>query len=180
MQSKRNPNGTNAQRPEYGTYSPVAEIERLRNFVEKSGLWIPNKFYENVRIGDVIDLYTLPPELKQLYCNDQFRELCSYSEEDMRALPFPQLFWRSDEIQKQLIHRTTEVSLQGSEAQPWNIANHELVETAHPRKRTFEINLGWVAPCFKRGSQERAGFVSSLKVELIFEWPDFDAEKESA
>jgi len=159
--------------PDYSAYDVVQERERLRNFLKENGLWIPEAFFQNIRTGDVIDLYSKPPQLSLLYCNSEFKRLCSYSKEQMEKMPFTQLFWRSDEIQQKVIHRMTEIALQSSEAAPWGIENHELVESLHPRKRTFEINLGWIAPCFDLATRERRAFVSSLKVALIFEWPDF-------
>lgn len=162
-----------AVEPDYSRYDVEVERQNLRQFLEEKNLFIPEKFYLNIRTGDVIDLYTNPPQLSLLYCNSEFKRLCSYSKEQMEQIPFTQLFWRSDEIQQKLIHQMTAVALQSEEAVPWGIENHELVESLHPRKRTFEINLGWVAPCFDRATHERRAFVSSLKVALIFEWPDF-------
>lgn len=159
--------------PDYGSYDIEAERNALRAFAERNGLWIPENFYANIRQGDVIDLYETPPSLKQLYCNNQFRELCSYTEEQMKHLPFTKLFWRSDEVQQAIVQTATKAALQCEEARPWNIETHELIETLHPRKRTFEIDLGWVAPCFRARGHERVAFVSSLRVSLIFEWPDF-------
>lgn len=175
MTNSSYPNRVGAVEPDYSQYDVEHERERLRDFVHTNGLWIPEAFFANIRTGDVIDLYTSPPQLSLLYCNSEFKRLCSYSKEQMEKVPFPQLFWRSDEIQQKLIHRMTAIALQSDDAAPWGIENHELVESLHPRKRTFEINLGWVAPCFDRTTRERKAFVSSLKVALIFEWPDFKA-----
>lgn len=167
------PRQQNPVHPDYAAYDLESEVRSLRAFAEREGLWIPENFYRNVRQGDVIDLYESPPSLKQLYCNSQFRELCSYSDEQMKHLPFTKLFWRSDEIQQAIVQKATVAALQNHEAMPWDLEAHELIETLHPRKRTFEIDLGWVAPCFRARDHGRVAFVSSLRVSLIFEWPDF-------
>lgn len=160
----------NQKKPDYSDYDLEKEKADLRKFLDDNGMWIPESFYGQIRPGDVIDLYKNPPNISQLYCNPQFRQLCSYTEEQMKSIPFPKLFYRSDNIQIALIKKMTEVALHGEDAVPWGIENHELVETMHPKKRTFEIDLGWVAPCFMKGSNERVAIVSSLKVDLIFEW----------
>lgn len=159
--------------PDYSTYDIDREKTELKAFLEKENLYIPENFYQHIREGDIVDLYTNPPEMKQLYCNQEFKRLSSYSEEELKNNPFTYLFWRSDEVQLALIQKATEVSLYANEAQPWDIVNHELIESLHPQKRTFEIDLGWLAPCFEKATQKRTSFVSSLKVKLIFEWPDF-------
>ncbi|AGH96008.1 hypothetical protein [Pseudobdellovibrio exovorus] len=160
----------NKRSPDYSQYDLQAEKDNLRKFLDENDLWIPESFYNNIRVGDVIDVYNNPPDISQIYANKQFKALCSYSEEQMKDVPFPKLFYRSDDVQLALIKQMTDVALNKDDAVPWNLKDHELVETLHPNKRTFEINMGWVAPCFKKGTNERVAFASSLKVGLIFEW----------
>ncbi|MBY0554035.1 hypothetical protein K2P97_05880 [bacterium] len=157
-------------KPDYSEYSIEEERSNLRKFLNDNNLWIPENFYEHIRSGDVIDIYELPPNRSQLYGNPQFKKLCSYTDEMMKSIPFPKLFWRSDEIQLQLMKKMSHVAITMDQAVPWDIERHELIESMHPNKRTFEIDLGWVGPCFKKDTNERVGFVSSLNVALIFEW----------
>lgn len=159
--------------PDYSQYNIQNEIDKLKNFLEANNLYTCENFFSQIRPGDIIDLYTNPPDLKQLYCNDEFKRLSSYTVEDLKTQPFTALFWRSDDIQKALIQKATKVALNLEQAVPWDIENHELIETLHPQKRTFEIELGWVAPCFDKTTKKRISFVSSLRVKLIFEWPEF-------
>lgn len=159
--------------PDYSAYNLEFERASLRKFLESANLYIPENFYQHIREGDIVDLYTNPPEMKQLYCNQEFKRLSSYTEDQLKSNPFTYLFWRSDEVQLALIQKATQVCLFSNEAQAWDIGNHELIESLHPRKRTFEIDLGWVAPCFDKKTHQRTSFVSSLRVKLIFEWPDF-------
>lgn len=159
--------------PDYSSYNIDLEIKNLKDFLARNNMRIPENFFQAIRQGDVIDLYTCPPDMKQLYCNSEFRRLCSYTDEQMKNHPFTKLFWRSDDVQVELIKRATHVALHENEAQPWGIGNHELIESLHPRKRTFEIDLGWGSPCFDITTGARVAFVSSLCVRFIFEWPEF-------
>jgi hypothetical protein len=160
----------NQKKPDYSKYSVEEERASLRKFLDANELWVPENFYIDLRDGDVIDLYRNPPNISQLYANSQFKQLCSYSEEQMKAIPFPKLFYRADDIQLAFLKRLTDVAFNYDEAVSWNIEDHELVETMHPNKRTFEVNLGRVAPCFKKNTNERYGVIGSFRVNLIFEW----------
>lgn len=160
----------NSKVPDYTNYSLEEERQTLQNFLRKNNIWIPEGFCLNLRQGDVIDIYTCPPEMQQIFGNGEFKRLCSYSEEQMKQLPFTKLFWRSDEIQLKVIRKATEVALFGNEAVPWNIEKHELIESLHPQKRTFEVDLGHVCPCFNVQTNQRVAFASSLRVDFIFEW----------
>lgn len=160
----------NQQVPDYSEYNLEEERLNLRNYLDKNGLWIPENFYQNIRMGDVVEVYTNPPDVKQIYGNAQFKKLCSYSEEMMRTTPLTKLFWRSDEIQLKLVKRSTQVALNENEAVEWGIEKHELIENFHPAKRTFEMDHGWIAPCMRKGTNERYAWVTGLRVNLIFEW----------
>jgi len=160
----------NQQRPDYSEYSIEQERLSLRKFLDDNDLWVPENFYTDLRYGDVIDLYSNPPNISQLYCNSQFTKLCSYSEVQMKAIPFPKLFYRADDIQLAFLKRLADVAFNYNEAVSWNIEDHELVETMHPNKRTFDVNLGRVAPCFTKNKNERYGVIGSFRVNLIFEW----------
>jgi hypothetical protein len=52
------------------------------------------------------------------------------------------------------------------------VANHDLVESLHPRKRTFEMNMGNISPCFDVQTKSPRAWASTLKVSLIFEWQE--------
>jgi len=163
---------TNLVIPDYSSYSVAKEIADLKKFLTENNLYVSEKFFTGLRPGDVIDLYANPPDLKQLYCNSEFKRITSYSEDQLKTVPFPKLFWRSEEVQLQLLQRTMQVALKEEEAQPWGVDNHELIESLHPKKRTFEIDLGWIAPCFDLVTKQRVAFASSLRVHLVFEWPE--------
>lgn len=163
---------THKQNPDYSHYDLDFECKSLKEFLEKKSLWVPENFFTHLRPGDVIEVYTNPPDVKQIFSNTQFKKLCSYSEEQMTKIPFPKLFWRSDEIQLKLMQRSTQVAFVENEAVPWNIENHELIETLHPNKRAFEIDQGWVSPCFSKEDNSRFAFASAIKVKYIFEWKD--------
>ena len=160
----------NKQNPDYSDYNIQQECQVLRKFLDDNNLWIPENFYENIRLGDVIEIYKNPPDGKQIYSNSQFKKICSYSEVQMTTIPFPKLFWRSDEIQLKLMQKSTQVALNENQAVPWDIENHDLIESQHVNKRTFEINQGWVSPCFIKTDNVRFAFVSAIKVNYIFEW----------
>jgi hypothetical protein len=40
----------------------------------------------------------------------------------------------------------------------------------HPKKRTFEMQMGMIAPCFDRKTHARRAWASTLKVSFVFEW----------
>lgn len=160
----------NQQKPDYRDYNIEEERINLRKYLDDNDLWIPENFYENIRPGDVIELYTNPPDVRQIYGNAQFKKLCSYSEEMMRSTPLTKLFWRSDEIQLKLVQRSSHVALKEDKAVEWEIETHDLIENFHPAKRTFEMDHGWIAPCMRKGSNERYAWATSLRVNLIFEW----------
>jgi PAS domain-containing protein len=159
-------------KPDYSKYDVEKERHALRDFLKAKGFTIPEQFIEQMKVGDVIDLYESPPSFQQLYCNNTFRDLCWYSEEQLKSVPFTQLFWRSDEIQQAILEKATQVAHFSDEAEAWTVEDHELIESFHPNKRTFQIKLGWVAPCFRVSDGARIGFVSSLTLEFMFEWPD--------
>lgn len=158
--------------PKIDGYDVEAERKMLREAVERLGLVIPDSFYATIEPGDIIEVYSNPPEYKQLYRNEEFFKHCSYTREQMETIPYPKLFWRSDEVQFQVMKKAEYVTLNESEAIPWNFDVHELVENLHPRKRTFEIQMRYAAPIFDKATHARRGVVSTLRVNLIFEWPE--------
>jgi hypothetical protein len=158
--------------PKISEYDVEAEKLKLRESASRLGLHIPEEFYQKIQPGDIIEIYSVAPENKQLYSNDEFKKICSYTEEQMATHPFPKLFWRSDEVHFQLMKRAEYVALKEDNVVPWALDKHELVESLHPRKRTFEMELGFIAPCFDAKTKDRRGWVSTIRVALIFEWPE--------
>lgn len=147
------------------------EQRELIQFLTLSDLAVPKNFIEGLRRGDIIEMYSVP-EMKQLYCNKEFLRYCSYSPEQMQSTPFQKLFWRSDEAQTLLLERAAQISKGVDQAESWNIPPHELVESLHPRRRTFEMHMGLVSPVINLITGDHCGFASTLRVELIYEWPE--------
>jgi hypothetical protein len=158
--------------PSLDGYDVEGERRKLREAADRLGIVIPENFYPTLEPGDIIEVYSNPPEYKQLYCNEEFWKHCSYTREQMETIPYPKLFWRSDEFQFKLMKKAEYVTLHEDQAVPWNLELHELVENFHPRKRTFEIQMRYVSPFFDKKSNKREGVVSTLRVNLIFEWPE--------
>lgn len=163
----------NQQTPDYSHYNIEEEREQLQKAAAQLGLRVPDSFLNQIAEGDIIEIYSKPPTNNQLYANQEFRRLCSYTDEQMKTTPFPTLFWREPEFNETLFARAAEVVEGAGEAVPWNLPMHDLVESLHPRKRTFKMQMGWIAPCYKVDSpSEVAGWVSTLKVTFIFEWAE--------
>jgi hypothetical protein len=158
--------------PASDSYDVEGERKKLRDAAEKLGISIPENFYSKIESGNVIQIYTSPPEYKQLYCNDRFYELCSYSNEQLASIPWTKLFWRSDDVNLQLMKRAEDIVFNQKEAVSWGLDPHELVESLHPRKRTFEIEMLYAAPFYDKKTGERRGIISTQKVNFIFEWPE--------
>lgn len=158
--------------PKIGDYDLDEEKRKLRQAVLRLGLKIPEDFYAKIGVGNIIEIYSNAPENKQLYSNDEFKKYCSYNAEQMATIPFPKLFWRSDETHFSLMKRAEYVALKEDNVVSWGLDKHELVESLHPRKRTFEMELCHLAPCFSEDGKDRRGWVSTIRVSLIFEWPE--------
>lgn len=158
--------------PSVDGYDLEGERRKLREAAKRLGITIPEEFYLKIEPGDIIEIYSNPPENKQLYRNDEFLKHSSYTPIQMETIPYPQLFWRGDEDQFQLMKRAEHVALKEDGVVSWGMEKHELVESLHPRKRTFEMDMGVISPCFGADANSRRGWVSTLRVSLIFEWPE--------
>ena len=161
----------NAQVPNYDHYNLEEEKQLLREALTSFGVRTDERFFENIKTGDIIEIYNYP-ENTQLYCNREFSRFCSYTLEQMQTIAFTKLFWRSDEDHSALMKRVNYVFNHESGAVPWDLPNHELIESLHPRKRTAEMKMGWISPCFDLKTGERRHWVSTLQVALIFEWDE--------
>lgn len=149
----------------------VSDRKNLEAFLVSKKLWVPKSFLEGIRAHDIIEVYAFP-DFKQVYANNEFSRLSSYTEEQMRTIPLQQLFWRDDEDQMKMMERAGAIAKGGVETEGWNVPKHELIESLHPRKRTFEMSMGLLAPCFSIATGERMAFASTLRVDLIYEWPE--------
>jgi hypothetical protein len=161
----------NEEVPNYDHYHVEDEIRKLREAMVRLGLRVDETFYQNIKVGDIIEIYKFP-ENTQIHCNDEFIRLCSYTPEQMQSAPLPKMFWRDNEIHMALTKRAAYVTTSENGAVPWELPNHELIESLHPRKRTFEMKMGWIAPCYDIHTGERRAWASTLQVSLIFEWDE--------
>ncbi len=150
--------------------SQAEERRLLEDFLKGAGLIVPESFLKTIAKDDILEVYSAADN-RQLYSNREFMRICSYSIEQMQTIPFQKLFWRSDEIQNRLLERAASVVRSEREAVSWGIEAHELVESLHPRRRTFEMSMRFIAPCFD-ASGACVAWVSSLQVQLIYEWPE--------
>jgi len=141
----------------------------LKKALTDHGLRVHDSFYDRIQLGDIIEAYSYP-ENKQIYSNSEFRRFSSYTDEQMKNNAFTKLFWRSDEVQNELLKVVSDMMANAIEPIQFNVENHELVESLHPRKRTFEMEMGWGAPCFDLKTGVKRATVDTLKVKLIFEW----------
>jgi hypothetical protein len=158
------------KKPNYSDYDLVSEKQSLKNYLSENSLIVDIRLFESIEIGDIIEVYSFP-ENKQLYSNSEFRKLCSYNTEQMLTIPFPTLFYREQDVHMQLMNRAAEVCNLKMGLYSWEVVRHELVESLHPRKRTFEMAVKTICPLFQINNQTSAiGFVSTSIVEFIFEW----------
>ena len=159
------------ERPSLAEYSVGEEQILFSEALAAKNFKVAPAFLNSFKVGDIIELYEMP-ENTQVYCNREFLKLCSYSREQMSTIPYPKLFWRDEDANIALMHRASYVFTHESGCVYWDIANHDLVESLHPRKRTFEMKMGVIAPVFSIKDNERRGWASTLQVSLIFEWPE--------
>ncbi len=152
-------------------YDLITERQQLQEFLKKHGLETDPKFFDLISAGDIIEVYSVPDNL-QMYQNQEFFKICSYTPEQMSTIPFPKLFWRSDETHVELMRRAAHVMKNEKNCVPWGLDSHELVESLHPRKRTFEMSMGQISPCFDVHSKSPKAWASTLKVTLVFEWQE--------
>ncbi len=157
--------------PAAPNYNVEAERQALRDFLKSRGLETDPQFFNLISEGDIIEVYSVPDNL-QMYQNSEFLKICSYTPEQMSTIPFPILFWRADETHVALMHRAAHVIKNEKNCVSWGLPPHELVESLHPRKRTFEMQMGIISPCFEIGSHAPKAWASTLKVSLIFEWQE--------
>lgn len=156
---------------ERSDYSVPEEVQRLKQQLDMLGVDTDPVFYDKIMTGDIIEVYAYP-QLKQVYANAEFSKICSYTKEQMEKVPFTALFWRDETEQKKLLDRAIHVALREGKACPWDLDNHELVESLHPRKRTFEMEFNWIAPTFDKQTRKPVGWVCSIQVNLIYEWSE--------
>ena len=161
----------NIQHHGQSDYDLVQERQDLIQFLQKNGLATDPKFIDLITAGDIIEVYAVPDNV-QIYQNKEFLKLCSYTPEQMATIPFPKLFWRADETNVELLRRVSHVMMHETKCVPWDVQSHELVESLHPRKRTFEMSMGQIAPCFDIQTNSPRAWASTLKVSLIFEWDE--------
>ena len=157
------------QKPDYSSYNLEDEKKKLTSFLNSQNLVTSPDFFNQIEVGDIIEVYSFP-ENKQIYSNSEFKKLCSYTDEQMTTIPFPQLFWRDNDVHAGLMKRAAEVCNSVKNTYAWNIPRHELIESLHPRKRTFEMAVKKISPCFKGSESQSSAFISTLQVEFIFEW----------
>jgi hypothetical protein len=159
------------QKPDYSNYNLEIEKLNLAEYLKSQSLMISEDFFGKIGIGDIIEVYRFPENL-QIYSNSEFKRLCSYTDDQMKDNAFTKIFWRDSEVHQQLVARAIDVCSSSLGTYPWSISSHELVESLHPRKRTFNMAVKNIAPCFKVGESKSCGFVSTLQVEFIFEWSE--------
>lgn len=147
------------------------ERRLIQEFLDASELVVPKSFLDGLKKEDIIEVYSYPDN-RQLYSNSAFMRISSYTLEQMQTIPFQKLFWRSDEIQNKLLERAVRVVRNEQEAKPWGIEPHELVESLHPRRRTFEMHMGLISPVFDKKTGVCIAWATSLQVQLIYEWPE--------
>jgi hypothetical protein len=147
------------------------EKQNLNKFLKDNKLFLDTEFINKIAIGDIIEIYSVPNNV-QIFQNNEFKKICSYTPEQMSTIPFPKLFWRSEEDHTSLMQRASQVMATETGCVDWNIKSHELVESLHPRKRTFEIKMGNIVPCFDIETRARKGWASTLTVTFIFEWKE--------
>jgi len=157
--------------PDYSNYDVDAEVKNLKEFLNKSELTTDQEIFKHIEKGDIIELYNFPENV-QIFSNSEFRRLCSYTDEQMSTIPFPKLFWRDDEVHVSLMRKSAYVCDVEQKMVPWDFSNHELVEALHPKKRTFNMALKWLAPCYRKGSDKAVGWISTCQVEFIYELPE--------
>lgn len=157
------------QELDHDGYDVIAEIKNLSEFLKQNNFSVSDDFLNQIQAGDIVEVYSFPQNI-QIYSNSEFKKLCSYSEKQMKELTFPKLFWRDQQVHMDLMKRAAEVCQLHKNCYKWDMANHELVESLHPRKRTFEIKTKNIAPCFKDNEKLASAFASTLQVEFIFEW----------
>ncbi len=155
---------------EYDDYDIQVERSLLNSFLDSKKFRVPDNFLNCLTAGDIIEIYSFPEHM-QIYANAEFLKHSSYSQEQMSTIPFQKLFWRESAVQQQLIERAIEIAKKTKTAERWGLSPHDLVESLHPRKRTFELQMGWIAPVFDYDDKV-LGWASTLKVEYIFEWPE--------
>lgn len=159
------------QFPDYSHYDLKAECDGLKAFLAVSKLTVDPELYTHIDHGDIIEVYSFP-ENKQIFSNSEFRKLCSYTNEQMNTIPFPKLFWRDDEVHLFLMKKASLVCDVEKKVTAWGFKSHELVEALHPKKRTFMMNLKWLAPCYREGSDKAVAWVTTCQVEFIYELPE--------
>lgn len=157
--------------PDNSSYDIDAEINGVKKFLEESGLQMDFNFFKHLAKGDIIEIYSFP-ESVQVFSNSEFRRLCSYTNEQMSTIPFPKLFWRDDEVHVSLMRRSAAVCDVEKKICSWDLGTHELVEALHPKKRTFNINLKWIAPCYSKDGSKAVAWISTCCVEFIYELPE--------
>lgn len=153
---------------DYQSYDVKKEQELLCQFLKEKNWSVANDFLTLLKEGDIIEIYGFPSHT-QVYANKEFLKLSSYTLEQMSTIPFQKLFWRESDIQLQLIKRAVAVVESGS-TQPWGLPPHDLVESLHPNRRTFEMHMGFIAPVYNSAGVS-VGWASTLRVEYVFEWP---------
>ncbi len=157
------------QKPNYSDYNLDAEKNKLADFLKTNHLVISSDFIDQIEIGDIVEVYSFP-ENTQIYSNSEFKKLCSYTEKQMREIPFPQLFWRDQDVHLSLMKRAADVCQLDKSNYKWDLKNHELVESLHPKKRTFEMRMKNIAPCFYEVNANTKAWASTLQVDFVFEW----------
>ncbi len=157
------------QKPDYADYNLDLEKNKLSDFLKLNQLLISPDFVNQIDIGDIIEVYSFPENM-QIYSNSEFKKLCSYTEAQMREIPFPQLFWRDQDVHLSLMKRASDICQLGEKNYKWDLTNHELVESLHPKKRTFEMNMKNITPCFTSVDASVKAWASTLQVDFIFEW----------
>ncbi len=157
------------QKPDYADYNLDLEKNKLIDFLKLNRLAISSDFINQIEIGDIIEVYSFPENM-QIYSNSEFKKLCSYTDTQMREIPFPQLFWRDQDVHLNLMKRAAEICQLDKKNFKWDLINHELVESLHPKKRTFEMNMKNITPCFTEVDASVKAWASTLQVDFIFEW----------
>lgn len=153
------------------SYDIENERKSLVEFLEENNLATDSEFIQKITAGDIIEVYAIPDNI-QIYQNQEFAKICSYTAEQMSTIPFPKLFWRAPTDHTDLMRRASHVMLNEKKCVPWGLASHDLVESLHPRKRTFEMSMGFISPCFDKKTLAPRAWASTLKVNLIFEWQE--------
>lgn len=131
------------------------------NMLKAFGFVPLNDVIDKIKNEDVVEFYD--NQNVQIFRNIHFFKICSYSVEDLLCRQWWELYWRDEQIARQIFEMGTKIFNGEMKAtQSVCLPAHILKELDSPLKYEMQLELKYLSPLFKNGITQAALVIESV------------------